>query len=62
MEAGDTFCMRDYCVYSASISDLKNWKYEGISYEAKNDPNYKERPYMYAPDCVKGNDNKYYLY
>ena len=61
-EAGDTFCMRDYCVYSASITDLKNWKYEGISYEAKNDPNYKERPYMYAPDCVKGNDGYYYLY
>ncbi len=61
-EGADTFCKRDYVVYSASIYDLKTWKYEGISYEAKNDPNYKERPYMYAPDCVKGNDNKYYLY
>lgn len=61
-EGGDTFCMLDYAVYSASIYDLKTWKFEGISYEAKNDPNYKERPYMYAPDCVKGNDGKYYLY
>ena len=61
-EGGDTFCMGDYVVYSASIYDLRTWKYEGISYEAKNDPNYKERPFMYAPDCVKGNDNNYYLY
>ena len=62
MEAGDTFCMRDYVVYSASIYDLKNWKYEGVSYEASNDPNYNERKYMYAPDVVRGNDGKYYLY
>ena len=61
-EAGDTFCMLDYVVYSASIYDLTNWRYEGVSYEAKNDPNFKERPYMYAPDCVRGNDGKYYLY
>ena len=43
-EGGDTFCMLDYAVYSASIYDLTNWKYEGVSYLAKNDPNYKERP------------------
>ena len=61
-EGGDTFCMQDYVVYSADVSDLRSWKYEGISYEAKNDPNYKERPFMYAPDCVKGNDGYYYLY
>lgn len=61
-EGGDTFCMLDYVVYSASIYDLKKWKYEGVSFEAKNDPNYKERPYMYAPDVVKGNDGNYYLY
>ena len=61
-EGGDTFCMDDYKVYYADIKDLSNWKSDGISYEAKNDPNYKERPYMYAPDCVKGNDGKYYLY
>ena len=30
-EAGDTFCMRDYCVYSASITDLKTGKSISIS-------------------------------
>lgn len=61
-EGGDTFCMLDYVVYSAPINDLTNWRYEGISYKRENDPNYKERPYMYAPDVVRGNDNNYYLY
>lgn len=61
-EGGETYCMLDYVTYSASIYDLKTWKYEGVIFEAKNDPNYKERPYMYAPDVVRGNDNNYYLY
>lgn len=61
-EAGDTYCMLDYVTYSAKVDDLKNWKYEGIIYEAKNDPDYNNRKYMYAPDVVKGNDNLYYLY
>ena len=62
-EGGDTFCMLDYAVYSASVYDLKNWKYEGIIYHARQDPLYSpERPYMYAPDVVQGNDGRYYLY
>jgi len=62
-EGGDTFCMLDYAVYSASVSDLKSWKYEGIIYHARQDPLYSpERSYMYAPDVVQGNDGRYYLY
>lgn len=61
-EAGRTYCMLDYVTYSAPINDLTNWRYEGVIYEAKNDPDYKNRPYMYAPDVVKGNDGCYYLY
>ncbi len=60
---GETFCMLDYVVYSAAIDNLKEWRYEGITYSAKQDPLYcEERKYMYAPDVVQGNDGRYYLY
>lgn len=63
-EAGsDTFCNLDYAVWSAPIDNLKDWKCEGTSYRAKQDPLYGESlKYMYAPDVVQGNDGKYYLY
>ncbi len=61
-EGGDTFCMLDYTVYSAPINDLTDWKCEGVIYRANQDPDFKERPYMYAPDVVRGNDGRYYLY
>ena len=61
-EGGDTFCMLDYVAYSASIYDLKHWRYEGVIYRAAQDPDYANRKYMYAPDVVRGNDGRYYLY
>lgn len=62
-EGGETFCMLDYTVYSAPVTDLTDWKYEGIIYRAKQDPDYKTgRKYMYAPDVVQGNDGRYYLF
>lgn len=62
-EGGDAYCMLDYVGYSAPVSDLKDWKYEGIIYKAEQDPDYsEERKYMYAPDVVQGNDGRYYLY
>ena len=61
-ENGDAFCMLDYVCYSAPVTDLKDWRYEGVIYKAKNDPNYERFPYMFAPDVVQGNDGKYYLY
>lgn len=61
-EGGHTFCMLDYAVYSAPVNDLSDWRYEGISYRASQDPRYPKRPYMFAPDVVCGNDGKYYLY
>ena len=61
-EGGDTFCMLDYVAYSASIYDLKHWRYEGVIYRASQDPDYANRKYMYAPDVVRGNDGRYYLY
>lgn len=61
-EGGYTFCMRDYVVYSAPVDDLSDWRYEGVSYKASQDPDYPNPQYMYAPDCVQGNDGKYYLF
>jgi len=61
-ENGDAFCMLDYVCYSAPVDDLKSWRYEGVIYEAKNEPNYERFPYMFAPDVVRGNDGRYYLY
>ena len=61
-ENGDAFCMLDYVCYSAPVSDLRDWKYEGVIYKAKNEPNYERFPYMFAPDVVRGNDGRYYLY
>ena len=62
-EGGDEYCMLDYAGYSAPVTDLKDWRYEGIIYKAEQDPDYsEERKYMYAPDAVRGNDGRYYLY
>lgn len=62
-EGGDTFCMLDYEFWSAPIYDLSDWSSKGINYKAEQDALYsEERPYMYAPDVVRGNDGKYYLY
>ena len=60
---GDTFCSLDYVAYSAPLDDLTSWRYEGYIYRAKQNPFYSEElKYMYAPDCVRGNDGRYYLY
>ena len=61
-EGGDTFCMLDYTVYSAPVDDLTDWRCEGTIYCASQDPDYPNRKYMYAPDVVRGNDGRYYLY
>lgn len=62
-EGGDAYCMLDYAGYSAPVTDLTDWKYEGMIYKAEQDPYYsEERKYIYAPDAVQGNDGRYYLY
>ncbi|MBO4649964.1 MAG: family 43 glycosylhydrolase [Clostridiales bacterium] len=62
-EGGKTFCMLDYEVWSAPVDDLGNWTSKGPNYSAKQDPLYsKKMKYMFAPDCVKGNDGRFYLY
>ncbi len=61
-EGGETFCMLDYTVWSAPVNDLTDWRCEGVSYRASQDPDYPNRKFMYAPDVVQGADGRYYLY
>lgn len=62
-EGGTRFCELDYVASSAPIGDLTDWRNEGIIYRSSQDPNITEdRHDMYAPDVVRGNDGKYYLY
>lgn len=63
-ENGDRFCMRDYTVYSAPITDLTDWTCHGVSYRKDQDPRSKGNKLVdyYAPDCVQGNDGRFYLY
>jgi hypothetical protein len=62
-EGGQEYCELDYAFYSAPVSDLSDWHCEGISYSSKQDPDYTpEQRCMYAPDVVRGNDGRYYLY
>src|SRR5574344_975945 len=60
---GWVFCLGDYVCYSAPITDLSDWKYEGIIYSRLSDPLNKDgKMCLYAPDVTKGPDGKYYLY
>lgn len=61
---GRYFCMNDYVCYSAPVSDLKAWRYEGVIWRKRDDPTRRRGMLrqMYAPDVVQGNDGRYYLY
>ena len=60
---GDDFCVKDYVCWSAPLDCLGDWRYEGVIYKATQDPRTKEgNMHMCAPDCVQGQDGRYYLY
>ena len=61
---GKRFCMNDYVCWSAPVDNLKQWRYEGVIWKISDDPSKKKGMFkqMYAPDVVRGNDGKYYLY
>lgn len=58
------FCVGDYTVWSAPVDDLSDWKCHGVTYRRDQDPRSKPGRLVdfYAPDCVRGNDGRYYLY
>lgn len=71
---GEAYCMNDYICYSAPVTDLSDWRYEGVIYKKTQDP-YNDGSHpskqagvingvhcMYAPDVCRGTDGKYYLY
>ncbi|MDL2301631.1 family 43 glycosylhydrolase [Lachnospiraceae bacterium OttesenSCG-928-D06] len=41
---GAHFCLNDYVCYSADVTDLCNWKYEGIIYKKEQDPRNQNIP------------------
>ncbi|MCR4736222.1 MAG: family 43 glycosylhydrolase [Treponema sp.] len=59
---GCVFCLGDYVCWSAPVTDLSNWRYEGIIYKKTDDPANNGRMVLYAPDVTQGPDGRYYLY
>ena len=58
------FCVQDYTIWSAPVDDLTDWHCHGVTYRKDQDPRSKPGKEVdyYAPDCVRGNDGRYYLY
>ena len=61
-ENGAEFCELDYVTWSAPLSDLSDWRYEGVIYRKDADPYNKDLLPLYAPDVIQGPDGRYYLY
>ncbi len=60
---GYVFCMGDYVCWSAPVTDLTDWRYEGVIYPKTSDPANKDASMcLYAPDVTQGPDGRYYLY
>jgi len=61
---GISFCLNDYVCWSAPLSDLGDWRFEGYIYH-KNQDGRKYHGFlnsMFAPDVCRGADGRYYLY
>lgn len=67
---GIFYCENDYVCWSAPLSDLSDWKYEGVIFRHTDHPRdeiHKKaekngRYYLFAPDVIRGRDGRYYLY
>lgn len=60
---GFVYCSGDYVCWSAPLSDLSDWRYEGVIYRKEQDPNNTDGEMtLFAPDAVQGMDGRYYLY
>jgi endo-1,4-beta-D-glucanase Y len=57
----DWFCMGDYHVYSSA--DLTHWTDHGVILDQTDVPWGNPSAYsMWAPDCIRGKDGRYYFY
>lgn len=64
-EGGLRYCAEgNYIGWSAPLTEPDKWECAGVIYSASQDPAYVEGETndMYAPDVVRGNDGRYYLY
>lgn len=64
-EGGTRYCAeQNYVGWSAPLSNLEEWRFEGEIFSANQDPDYAEDGFndLYAPDVVQGNDGRFYLY
>ena len=60
---GFVFCSEDYVCWSAPVADLSDWRFEGVIYKKTQDPlNADGRMVMYASDCARGPDGRFYIY
>lgn len=61
---GEHYCENDYVCWSAPLSDLSDWRYEGVIYRKDSHPEDElhKRTFLFAPDVIKGQDGRYYLY
>lgn len=60
---GHSFCLNDYVCWSAPVTDLRDWRYEGVIYGRCDDPrNADGMQCLYAPDVTQGADGRFYLY
>lgn len=60
---GHVFCLGDYMGWSAPVSDLSDWRCEGVTFPRNGDPvNADGKMCLYAPDVTQGPDGRYYLY
>ena len=60
---GDHYCLEDYVCWSAPVTDLSDWQYEGVIYRKDQDPDNREVLHpLFAPDVVQGPDGRFYLY
>lgn len=60
---GTAYCQGDYVGWSAPLSDLSDWRCDGVIYRREQTPGNEEaRKTMFAPDVVQGPDGRFYLY
>lgn len=54
---GRAYCEQDYAVWSAPVSDPRDWRFDGVSYRKEQDPsNANGTMQLWAPDVAQGPD------
>ena len=56
------YCPGDYVFWSADVRDPRTWTNNGVSYRRRGKFNPLGFKCMWAPDCARGADGRYYLY